>query len=74
MTIRQSNAILKSSDTTITIEPLTIYASRLISNHLYRIRVNVDDIEDLITKVDRASSLIDDDFIEFDRIQHAMCD
>jgi len=70
MTIKQSNGLIRVSDTTITIETCTIYTSRLISNHLYQLNVDVDGtIEDLLAKCDRVSKLSNELYIEFDKIK-----
>jgi hypothetical protein len=66
MTITQTNRGIK---TTITIEPLTIYTSRLIDNHMCKINVNLDGtIEDMITKCERVSKLSNDMYKELSRI------
>lgn len=67
LTIRQTN--VHNETTTITIEELSIYCSRVISNKLYKICVNLDGtIGDLGAKVNRVAKLDNEMFIELSRI------
>jgi len=60
----------KTTKTTITIETITIYTSRLIGNRLYKLNVNINgSVQDLLTKIERVSKLDDENYIEFDRIR-----
>lgn len=57
------------NNTAITIEPLTLYSSRLIDGKLYKYPVQLEDsIEDLLIKVHTISEMPDELYKEFARI------
>ena len=65
MTIKQ-----KSTTMTIDVVKNEMVTSRLLNNKVYRININLDGtIGDLGTKVTRVSSLDNENYVEFARIQ-----
>lgn len=67
LTIRQTNK--QNETTTMTIEELTMYCSRIISNRLCKISVNLDGtVRDLSIKVNRVAKLDNEIFTELSSI------